>query len=75
MASIKLVSETVKLRTLLQVNQVFERLQSTVAVDVAGSSQIDEKTKPRSFSEIPSPPSWPLIGHLPMMIKGQNRID
>jgi len=62
-------------RKLLQVNQVFKRLQSTVAVDDVDSSQIHEKTKTRPFSEIPSPPSWPLIGHLPLMMKGQNRMD
>jgi hypothetical protein len=41
------------------------------------SSSTKNLKKAKSFSEIPSPPAWPLVGHLPIMIRKetQDRID
>jgi len=49
------------------------RCQSTAAAPHHGVTQIKEETKP--FSEMPSPPAWPVIGHLPLLMKEQLKLD
>ena len=44
------------------------RLQTTVAAAAAHEQQ---EVKP--FSAIPSPPAWPIVGHLPIFMKKENQ--
>ena len=44
------------------------RLQTTVAAAAAHEQQ---EVKP--FSAIPSPPAWPIVGHLPLFMKKENQ--
>eukprot|EP00092_Neocalanus_flemingeri_P074965 GFUD01092793.1.p1 GENE.GFUD01092793.1~~GFUD01092793.1.p1 ORF type:complete len:516 (-),score=135.05 GFUD01092793.1:110-1531(-) len=38
-----------------------------------GSTQIKQKAKP--ISEMPSPPAWPILGNLPLVMKNKLRMD
>jgi len=49
------------------------RYQSTLSATQESVAQLKEHAKP--FAEMPSPPAWPLIGHLPLVTKEQLRID
>jgi len=49
------------------------RYQSTLSVAQDNATQIHETAKP--FSEMPSPPAWPVIGHLPLVMKEKNNMD
>ena len=61
----------VKTKNLKQVANVLFRCESTVTMADQGSTQIKQETRP--LSEMPSPPAWPIIGHLPLMIKKENK--
>ena len=45
------------------------RCQSTVTMADHGSTN----TKP--LYEMPSPPAWPVIGHLPLLMKEKDKLD
>ena len=49
---------------------VTARAQSTSIL----SDQLSQGTV-QPFSEVPSPPAWPVIGHLPLLYKGQAKLD
>merc|ERR1712013_638812 len=49
------------------------RYQSTVSVAQDNATQMHDTAKP--FSEMPSPPAWPVIGHLPLVMGKKNNMD
>ena len=61
------------LKHLRQACLISSRLQSTAAVSGPDSTQFSNNVK--SFAEMPSPPSWPIVGHLPQVMKGMNKMD
>ena len=54
-----------KARGLVRVSLSLSRCQSTVAIDLPQSHA-------KSMEEMPSPPVWPLLGHLPLMMKKES---
>eukprot|EP00092_Neocalanus_flemingeri_P107293 GFUD01137705.1.p1 GENE.GFUD01137705.1~~GFUD01137705.1.p1 ORF type:complete len:508 (-),score=128.83 GFUD01137705.1:562-2085(-) len=58
-------------KNLKQATNIVLRCQSTVAMVDHGSTQTKQKAKP--LSEMPSPPGWPIVGHLPLMMKIENK--
>merc|ERR1712106_906431 len=62
-----------KPKYLKQPASLLVRWQGTAAVGHQGATRVKEEAKP--FSEMPSPPAWPVIGHLPLVMKGQLKMD
>ena len=46
------------------------RLKSSLA-SLSSESRLDEDVKP--YSAMPSPPAWPLLGHIPLLAKKENQ--
>ena len=61
----------IKERNLRQVINLLCRCQSTVTMTDHGSTQIKQKAKP--LTEMPSPPAWPIVGHLPLLMIKKNK--
>ena len=59
----------VQARYVKRASNLLVRCQSTVTMADHGSTN----TKP--FYEMPSPPAWPVIGHLPLLMKEKDKID
>eukprot|EP00092_Neocalanus_flemingeri_P045198 GFUD01050401.1.p1 GENE.GFUD01050401.1~~GFUD01050401.1.p1 ORF type:complete len:329 (+),score=52.84 GFUD01050401.1:1-987(+) len=57
---------------IMQVSNLLVRCQSTVTMADHGSTQIKQKAK--TLSEMPSPPAWPIIRQIPLVMKKENKI-
>ena len=72
MAHLKMVLQGLKVKKLIQVTNLVRRSQSTVTLLNNDLTQNNQNTK--SLAEMPSPPAWPIVGHLPIMIKKENQL-
>jgi len=60
-----------KTKLVKQATTILLRCQSTATMSDNSSSQAQSKAKP--LSAMPSPPAWPLLGHLPLMMKKETQ--
>ena len=57
-----------KVATLVDLGK--SRLKSSLA-SLSSDLRVEDEVKP--FSAMPSPPAWPLLGHIPLMAKKKNQ--